>query len=379
MKPKKRVAKTFYEKRAISVPKQEWWPTNGAELRELINDSDTPLMLIGDGQHLRSSVIGERGFDVVRTTKCTQILSVDRESRLARVEAGIRWGDLQAELLERGLTLERCHLYPSSSTIGGLLGRYQHYGKELWNGDLRSACIAISTASPNSGDYRYLAAPRKATGPDHRYAFIGAEGLVGAILDTTLIAWKPADARLFQWKVASIEEAVENYTNIIDLGVRTSWTHLADNVLSIAVHGPERVLRGVERELKASVPGAEIGSRQAVSEHREALEKAHPDRRELSSSKRTIAATFSLEHLASALSSLDDGVENVEVWDWSRRQARAFIRFSRGRAAVELPTDARALALTARPVMDDEAIHWPSWAQTLKTKLDPQRRLATGP
>ena len=379
MKPKKRVAKTFYEKRGLAVPQAEWWPEDAGELRELVvQDNETPLIFVGDGQHLRSAVIGERSYEVVRTSKCKRVISVDRESKLARVEAGITWGDLQAELEERGLSLERYQLYPPSATLGGLLGRHQQVGKEMWNGDLRGGCIALSTVTPASGDFRYLAAPRKASGPDQRYMFIGAEGLLGAILDVTMIGWKPSDARTFQWKVDTVEQAVQTYATAVDLGAQVSWAHLAGGVLSLAIHASDRVLRGVEREFNAQLPGFETLGRDETKKLRNKLEANHPDRRELATSKRTLTATFSLEHLATALGAVGNA-ENIEVWDWSRRSARAFIRFSRGKTAVELPANAHALALASRPMVDDETVHWPHWVQNLKLELDPQRRLATGP
>lgn len=379
MKPKKRFAKSFYEKRSLQTPRQEWWPSNAGELKELLQDGgDAPLLLLGDGQHLLDAVIGERGFDVVRTSHCKQVLSVDRESKIARVESGISWGTFQEEMTERGLSLERYRLYPQNSTIGGLLARHNSVGKELWGGDIQTGCIALSSATPELSKYRYTAAPRKASGPDSRYLFIGGEGLFGAILDVTLVVWKPSDARLFSWE-ASASDAVEIYRNIHDLGVRISWAHYADNQLTVAVHAHERILKGIEREFKLHLPGFETAGRAEVSSQRKKLEASHPDRRELATSKRTLAVQFSLEHLGEAVEELGDIAERIEIWDWSRRRARMYLRFPKQASGMELPANSATHALEWGPLINDQPVHWPHWVQSLKIELDPQRRLATGP
>ncbi|MEZ4459256.1 MAG: hypothetical protein R3E66_05935 [bacterium] len=88
---KKRYAKTFYTRRDLPTPRQEIWPSDSGELREVLLDAkyDIPLLVLGDGQHIRPAVIGERTFDVVRTEGCKRVLSVDRESKIVRVECGL--------------------------------------------------------------------------------------------------------------------------------------------------------------------------------------------------------------------------------------------------------------------------------------------------
>lgn len=387
MRTKESVSQTFYDKRDLATPGREYWPQDAGELREVILDAadeDTPRLLLGDGQHLRSAVIGERSYDVVRTQQCNRILSVDRESKLVRVEAGIRWSDLQNELAERGLSLERYALYPSTATVGGLLSRHHPVHREMWDGDIRTFCCALSAVTPRDDDYRYIAAPRKSAGPDLRYLHVGAEGVYGAILDATLIGAPPTAGRLFTWHPEDVGEATRIVKGIWDAGVRTSWTHYVrfatrENPLQVAVHGPERLLDGFEREIRRIDDGYELGGTDEVSAARSAIEDSHPDRRALASSRRSIVASFSLHDLAEAIESLPDTVEALEIPSWTRHRATCFIRYQKGKTSPELPTQAAARALSARPVIDDEAVHWSAWGQSLKSALDPDRRLALGP
>lgn len=381
---KTKVAKTFYSKRELPQPKSEWWPEDAGELREAIADSSVPRVLLGDGQHIRTPAIGERTFDVVRTEKCNRIISVDRESKLVRVESGIRWGDLQTELAERGMSMERYRLYPATATIGGMLSRFTSTHRELWDGDLRTGCVALSAVS-GSADYRYIAAPRKASGPDLRWLFMGAEGLLGAILDATLVTWSPSDSRLFTWKLEEFEQAALIMRDIWDLGIRPSWScwtgyKTTEDELVVAVHGPERILDVTTDTLldRHSAP-CDVEAGEAIAAKRAELEASHPDRRSLGTSMRTAHAVFSTRDIDNAIAALPDSVENVSIWNWTRHHAHAYVRYAKGKTLTELPSRVAARALDVRPVIDDEAVHWPHSAQTLKQLLDPEGVLAIGP
>lgn len=381
---KSKPPKSFYEKRDLPQPRSEWWPEDSGELRDALRDVEVPRVLLGDGQHIRTPIIGERTFDVVRTEKCNRVLSVDRESKIVRVEAGMRWGDLQKELAERGMTLDRYRLYPSTATIGGLLSRFSPIHRELWDGDLRTGCVALSAVAAGA-DYRYIPAPRKASGPDLRWLFIGAEGLVGAILDASLVAWAPSSARLYTWKIEQFSDAATLVAGLWDRGVRPSWVYFnsyktAADELLVALHGPDRLLDAAERvfaavsELSFTVAGGE-----AVAEARAKLEAAHPDRRALGTARRTMAGSFSTRDLVDLVNALPDFVENLTITNWTRHHAQTFVRYAAGKTLSEFPARFAARALDARPVIDDEAVHWPHSAQTLKQLLDPDRSLAVGP
>ncbi len=374
---KKRYAKTFYKQRDLPTPRQEIWPENSNELVDALSDPglDIPLLLLGDGQHVRPSVIGERLFDVVRTESCRRVLSVDRESKLVRVECGIRWGDLQDELRERGLTMERSGLNPSTATIGGLLGRHHGVGRELWDGDLRSSCIALSGFTPTDGQYGYLPAPRKASGPDMRYLFIGGEGFLGAILDATFVVWRPSEARLFSWEISALEAVAVNQ-KMLDMGIHIAWACHVDGTFHAAVFASDGVLRSIEREISLLNP-TDIGGRDDVTSLRKSLELAHPDRRESKAAGQTHRAIFSTEHIGQALTALGDA--EVDIWDFTRHRATLFVTYPKAHVPTELPGKIASLTHSVSLVASDEAVHWSQWSQSLKNELDRDRRLAVGP
>lgn len=377
MKSRKRYAKTFYSKRFLPHPRAEFWPEGTTELSEMLQaPTETPFLVLGGGQHLRPCAIGERTFDVIRTDKLNQVLSVDRESKLLQAECGMMWGTLHEAATEHGLTLERSRLHPLTASIGGLLSRHEACHKELWDGDLKTSMVSLTAVSPLDR-YRYLPAPRKASGPDMRWMFVGAEGLLGTILDATFLLWKPMDGRLWIWQDEDFKHLLNTWRQFIDAGVRVSWATIQNKQLFIAAHGIESVLRTVDK-LATKLGGEVAGSASDVATLRHELEKHHPDQRENPDAVRTLRMTASLDQLDPIYQSLAEAAQEVEVWDLTRHRATLLSRFPKGTVGA-LSGNLSNLLLDSGRIVGDDVVHWPTWAQILKRELDPQRTLAIGP
>lgn len=377
---KSRIQKSFYRDRDLPEPVAEYAPENAVELRQLITrDHDgPPRLLVGGGEHIRTDAIGEQTFEAIRTDRCNHILSLDTESNTVRVEAGVTWGDLQDQLADQNLTLSRYGLYPRKATIGGLLARRYPTQKTLFTGDIRDGCIAVSTATPELGDYRYLTAPRKASGPDLRHLFMGGEGLFGAILDATLTVWKTMPANLYTWHAPTISDAVETRRRMEHCNIRPSWCHWkrSSGEFVAAVHAPTKLQSAMQRHCRVKWgDSVEIADGDAVESTRRRLETYTPDRRSAKHADKVVEVTMGLGALEAHLDALGDTVEDIEIYDWSKHCATAYVRAD----ADVLPDKLRRAALGVRSIVDDGAISWPEWAQTLKTELDPRRTLAVGP
>lgn len=375
---------SFYEERMLPEPQAEHFPEDVVELEHLIagrgGDADLPRVVIGDGQHLREQVIGERGFEAVRTERCNHILKLDRQSNLVRVEAGIRWGELREKMREEGYSLQTYRPYADSATVGGLLARRHPTQPHRLSGDIREGCVALSAVSPTLGDYRYLEAPRKASGPDLRHLFIGGEGALGVILNVTLSVSKPFPGRLFEWEAATAADAAEKMRELGERGVHRAWCHWrrSEGRFQAVVHAPTRLLDAMVHRFRAHY-GESFDSAhgEAVRKLRRRLAAEMPDGRARAQADRTVALTYSLTHLGEAIDALE-GVGEVEIVDWSTHAATAYVTFD------EVPDDGWSLeafetALEARPIIGGPSVTWPEWAQKLKGEFDDRRMLAVGP
>jgi FAD/FMN-containing dehydrogenase len=374
----------FYRRRQLVGPTAEHFPEDVVELEHLIagrgGDADVPRVVVGDGQHIREEAIGERRFEAVRTEKCDHILKLDRESNLVRVEAGIRWGELRKKLRDEGYSLHAYRPYPESATVGGLLARRHPTQAHRLSGDIREGCVALSAVSPTLGDYRYLEAPRKASGPDLRHLFIGGEGSMGVILNVTMSISKPFPGRLFEWDAPAAADAVQKMRELGERGVHRVWCHWkrSEGRFQAVVHAPTRLLDATAQRLRAHYGEEfEVGGEDATRTLRRSLEADMPEQRSRKGAERRVALTLSLAHLAQTVDSLE-GAREVEIVDWSAHAATVFVEFD------EVPQDGWPVdtwqhALEIRPIVGELSVVWPQWAQRLKGEFDKKRMLAVGP
>ncbi|MFW5966402.1 MAG: FAD-binding oxidoreductase [Persicimonas sp.] len=367
----------FYKVRDLAEPVEEYVPGDLGELEFLVTESaEGPRRLIlGGGEHVRDGVVGSKEFEVVRTVECDRILEIDRESNLVRVEAGVRWGDLRERLIEEGLTLQRYGLHPESATVGGLLARHLGYAPARGGGALRRGCVALTAVSPTLGEYRYLRAPRKASGPDLRHLYMGGEGLFGAILEATVSVFKPFPSRVFGWPAETASRAVAVRRKLAGRGVRPSWCHWSRTTgcFRAAIHAPTRLLDASIERLHAHFDEEiEVKGDDRARELRRELEAAHPARRSAEKADQTVELTYSLEGLGAAVDAIDEGAE-IEIVDWSPHSATAYLTFDQAApSSLEQWSD----ALHARPVVGGETIEAPDWAQALAEAFDARGRLA---
>ncbi|MFU8802436.1 MAG: FAD-binding oxidoreductase [Bradymonadaceae bacterium] len=386
---KTRFARRFYDERHLPAPRAEYWPESSAELRALLEEEPSddgkclvPRIILGEGQQVRTALIGERTFDVIRTGKCNKILSLDTKSGLARVESGTSWRDLQRGLADEGWSLARYGLYPSTGTIGGLLSQNHMISKDLFYGDIREGCVALTATSPTIHQYRYIPAPRKASGPDMRYLFIGGEGLLGAILDATMVMWKPSGGRLFRWKVEDARAAAQMARKLFLLGVRPAWCHYdsSPGEFSAAVVAPEPLLDSIQANTANTLGEPhQIGDKEAMESRRRWLEDRHPARRSAPGASETLRIAMSLTTLADGGEDLLAEPPRLEIHQFSSHRALVYATFEGASALAKFRKKHLARFLEMRTILGDDPVVWHPSIQALKRELDESRLLAIGP
>ncbi len=322
----------FYKDRHLLAPSQELRPESAREFRDVLgklHSDEESFEILGDGQHARR--LSDESRTVLRTDALDRVMEINEKSGLIRVEAGITWKALRQKLKEEGLSLQRYGLHPATATIGGMLARHQPGPAALHEGDLIGGCVAVGAHAPEAGDYRYLVAPRKASGPDLRYRFIGNQGLQGVILDATLVVWRPVSQRLLRWNETSLARAAEIMNCVFDGGIKHSGVHYSHKrqCLQLFLTAPGQLLRSRVRWI-GDVVGKpdEIGDEEVVETRRAWLEARHPDRRSHPDAHRTRVFWLASSALAREPEKLvGKDVSEIEIVAWNAQRVEAFVRY----------------------------------------------------
>ncbi len=249
MKRNTRFSKTFYKKQNLPIPKAEYWPESGKDIVEILQN-DTQFVAIGGGQHFDKKRINENS-EVLRLGKMNDVLNFDKVSMLAKLEAGMSWGDFKRFAKERSISTFPYRLYPDQATLGGIVSRTTQNRRSLWDGSLMNYCLGMRGLS-RLGDYQYLSAPRKSSGPDLRSFWFGAAGRYGFVADLTLGLFPVQEKLVLNTSgdnsLLSLPAILEN------MEIRSAWTHGevkdGEATLDIGFSGSKRRLDAIVNEIQ---------------------------------------------------------------------------------------------------------------------------------
>jgi alkyldihydroxyacetonephosphate synthase len=136
-------------------------------------------------------------------------VEVDSRSLTARLGAGLRGPEAEAELAEHGLVLGH---YPQSfeyATIGGFAATRSAGQASSGYGRFDALVSSVRLIAP-AGDLRTLETPHTAAGPALRELAIGSEGVFGVIPDVTVrVRPAPRQRRYEAWIAESFEAGAE--------------------------------------------------------------------------------------------------------------------------------------------------------------------------
>jgi alkyldihydroxyacetonephosphate synthase len=136
-------------------------------------------------------------------------VEVDERSLTARLGAGLRGPEAEAELAKRGLVLGH---YPQSfeyATIGGFAATRSAGQASSGYGRFDALVSSVRLIAP-AGDLRTLETPHTAAGPALRELVVGSEGAFGVIPDVTVrVRPAPRQKRYEAWMAESFEAGAE--------------------------------------------------------------------------------------------------------------------------------------------------------------------------
>ncbi len=169
-----------------AVPDAVLYPQQEAQIKaalELASERGWTIVPFGGG----TSVVGgveplSEGPPVLTLDLrlMNRVLQIDRASNTARIQAGIRGPDLEAQLNESGLTLGH---FPQSfefSTLGGWIATRSAGQNSTKYGKIEHMIVSLRIVTP-TGVLDSPVVPADAVGPSLLQCLIGSEGILGVI------------------------------------------------------------------------------------------------------------------------------------------------------------------------------------------------------
>lgn len=258
-----------------------------AGVLKLASETRTPIVPQGGNSGMvggatpdgsgRSLLLSLRRMDALR--------SVDTESRLAIVEAGLVLQMLHEKVAGYGLRFPLTLGGKGSATVGGLISTNAGGTQVLRHGTMRALVEGIEAVFPNGLIYRGLASLKKDNrGYDLKHLLIGAEGTLGIVTAATLrlvpalvdrtVIWAGLDSpqaarRLLLFMEDAAGDAMEGFEIIPKSCVANVVAHIPGTRPPLEGDHPWQVLI----ELVADDPDMEIPAKRAERLMAEAFDK----------------------------------------------------------------------------------------------------------
>ena len=184
------------------VPDVVVYPGDEAEVQLIVDRAvaaDAVIIPYGGGSSfsgsLRAPENETRPVISVDLGRLNQVLDIDEDSRLARIQAGAQGPDLEEQLGARGWVLGH---YPDSfthSTLGGWVATRSSGMQSDKYGDISDIARGMRVVMPGKVlEIRPL--PHTSTGPSVREMVLGSEGRLGVITEVTVQVHRIPEVRL---------------------------------------------------------------------------------------------------------------------------------------------------------------------------------------
>jgi alkyldihydroxyacetonephosphate synthase len=184
------------------VPDVVVYPGNEAEVQHIVDHAvaaDAVIIPYGGGTSFSGSVRAPEGETrpviSVDLGRMNQLIDIDEESGLARIQAGALGPDLEDQLSARGWVLGH---YPDSfthSTLGGWVATRSSGMQSDKYGDISDITRGMRVVMPGKV-LVVRSVPQTSTGPSVREMVLGSEGRLGVITEVTVQVHRIPEVRV---------------------------------------------------------------------------------------------------------------------------------------------------------------------------------------
>ena len=216
------------------------YPADEEETQRIVDAAvaaDAVIIPFGGGSNIASSL--EPRADETRVVlsldmgRMREVISIDEESGLARIQAGALGPDLEAQLEKRGWTLGH---FPDSfthSSLGGWIATRSSGMQSDKYGDIADIVRGLHVVRPSSpgrdGILVIRAIPSSSTGPSVRDMIVGSEGRLGIITEATVQVHRtPAKRDVYAYFFPNWEAGTAAMQEISESDATPSITRVSD-------------------------------------------------------------------------------------------------------------------------------------------------------
>jgi glycolate oxidase len=196
-------------------------PAQVSEILKLANRERIPVIPRGSGTGLSGMAVPARGGIVLDLTRMNKILKISIEDRLAVVQPGVVYADLERALAAYGFFFPPDPASGKVCTLGGNVATNAGGVKGAKYGTTRDYVLGLQVVLPDGRVMRTGSSTMKSvSGYDLTRLFVGSEGTLGVVTEITLkINPKPTASSTALATFDSLEDAGRAVSQIMYSGI----------------------------------------------------------------------------------------------------------------------------------------------------------------
>lgn len=185
---------------------------------KIANEQMTPIICRGAGTNTVGACVPTHGGIVLNFSKMNKILEINPENMTARVQPGVVVGDLQKAVEKQGLFYPPDPSNLKISTIGGSIAQNSAGARCFKYGATKDYIIDMLVVMANGELIRTGSNTIKnATGYNLGSIFIGSEGTLGIVVETTIkLIPKPEETQVIMAYFDTVEDSIYAVNKIIE-------------------------------------------------------------------------------------------------------------------------------------------------------------------
>jgi alkyldihydroxyacetonephosphate synthase len=185
------------------------------------SERSIPVTPWGGGSSVTGQPLAARGGICLDMSAMNSILALNEVSLVVKVQAG-KFGDaLEAELNQKGYTLNHSPQSLDRSTVGGWVSTRAMGQFSSRFGGIENMLICLTAVLPGGEIVETMNVPRGAVGPDLNHVFMGAEGTLGVVTEVSLKIFPVAEfQKLETVAFETVEAGVAVMRTLMRLGIQ---------------------------------------------------------------------------------------------------------------------------------------------------------------
>jgi glycolate oxidase len=209
-----------------------------SEIMKLANRKGMPVIPRGAGTGLSGMAVPARGGIVLDLSHMNKILKISIEDRLAIVQPGVVYGELEKALAQEGFFFPPDPASGKVATLGGNVATNAGGVKGAKYGTTRDYVLGLQVVLPEGRVMRTGSkAMKSVSGYDLTRLFVGSEGTLGVVTEITLkISPKPKATSTAVATFDSLEDAGRTVSQIMYSGIIPSVLEILGKQTILAIN-----------------------------------------------------------------------------------------------------------------------------------------------